>query len=93
MDLKGNLYFCGLKKDMINVAGNNVYPKKLERMIKINRMVNDVSIVREESVLQGQVVGATIRLFNNSFHHQSAVKNWCVENINNILLPKIWLFE
>jgi len=93
MDLQGNIYFCGLKKDMINVAGNNVYPKKLERMIKINRMVREVSIFREESVLQGQVVGATIRLYDNSFNQQSAVKNWCYENINNILLPKIWLFE
>jgi long-chain acyl-CoA synthetase len=93
MDLEGNLYFCGLKKDMINVAGNNVYPKKLERMIKINKMVSEVNIFREESVLQGQVVGATIRLFDNSFKQQSAVKNWCLENINNILLPKIWLFE
>jgi long-chain acyl-CoA synthetase len=93
VDLQGNLYFCGLKKDMINVAGNNVYPKKLERMIKINKMVSEVNIFREESVLQGQVVGATIRLFNNSFQHQSALRNWCYENINNILLPKIWLFE
>ena len=93
MDLQGNLYFCGLKKDMINVAGNNVYPKKLERMIKINKLVSEVNIFREESVLQGQVVGATIRLSDNSFHQQNALKNWCYENINNILLPKIWLFE
>jgi long-chain acyl-CoA synthetase len=93
MDLQGNLYFCGLKKDMINVAGNNVYPKKLERMIRINRMVSEVNIFRGESVLQGQVVGATIRLYDNSFNKQSEVKNWCYENINNILLPKIWQFE
>ncbi len=93
MDLQGNLYFCGLKKDMINVAGNNVYPKKLERMIKINKMVDDVRIFREESVLQGQVVGATIRLIDNSFQQQNAVRDWCYENINNILLPKKWLFE
>jgi long-chain acyl-CoA synthetase len=93
MDIQGNLYFCGLKKDMINVAGNNVYPRKLERMISINKMVKEVSIFREESILQGQIVGATIKLHDNSFHHQNAVKNWCYENINNILLPKIWLFE
>ncbi len=56
-------------------------------------MVSEVNIFREESVLQGQVVGATIRLSDNSFHQQNALKNWCYENINNILLPKIWLFE
>jgi hypothetical protein len=62
-------------------------------MIRINRMVREVSIFREESVLQGQVVGATIKLYDNSFHQQNEVKNWCYENINNILLPKMWLFE
>jgi long-chain acyl-CoA synthetase len=93
MDLNGQLYFVGLKKDMINVAGNNVYPKKLERMIKINKKVSDVTVFREDSVLQGQVVGATIRLLDNSYNMQEDVKKWCFENINNILLPKIWLFE
>ncbi len=28
---KGYIFFKGLKKNMINVAGNNVYPKELER--------------------------------------------------------------
>jgi long-chain acyl-CoA synthetase len=92
-DLKGNIYFCGLKKDMINVAGNNVYPKKLERMIKINRMVSNVKVFCEESIIQGHVVGAKIQLRDTSDKAKEDLKNWCFENINNVLLPKIWLFE
>jgi long-subunit acyl-CoA synthetase (AMP-forming) len=92
-DLKGNIYFCGLKKNMINVAGNNIYPKKLERMIKINKMVNSVKVFCEESIIQGHVVGAKIQLNNTSDKAKEELKNWCFENINNILLPKIWLFE
>ena len=61
-DLKGNIYFCGLKKNMINVAGNNVYPKKLERMIKINKKVNNVKVFCEDVNYQGHVVGAKIQL-------------------------------
>ena len=92
-DIQGNIFFCGLKKNMINVAGHNVYPKKLERMIKINRLVREVNVFREESVIQGHVVGATFRLHDKSVKAQEEVKNWCHENINNILLPKIWQFE
>jgi long-chain acyl-CoA synthetase len=92
-DMKGNVYFCGLKKNMINVAGNNVYPKKLERLLKINKMVTEVKVFHEESLVQGQVVGARLRLHNNSERTQHAVKKWCYENLNNVLLPKIWLFE
>ncbi|MBN2481041.1 MAG: acyl--CoA ligase [Bacteroidales bacterium] len=92
-DLQGNIYFCGLKKNMINVAGNNVYPKKLERMIRINKNVDDIKVYSEESVLQGQVVGARIRLKNASRSMEEELKKWCYDNINHILLPKIWLFE
>jgi long-chain acyl-CoA synthetase len=93
MDLHGNIYFCGLIKEMINVAGNNVYPRKLERMLKINKSVDDVKIFQQDSVLQGQVVGASVKLHENSYEMQDTFKKWCFENINNILLPKIWLFE
>jgi long-chain acyl-CoA synthetase len=92
-DIKGNIYFCGLKKDMINVAGNNVYPKKLERMIKINKKVSDIQVFSEESLIQGHIVGARIRLRDPSDRAQDELKAWCHENINNILLPKKWLFE
>ena len=92
-DLSGNIYFCGLKKNMINVAGNNVYPLKLERMMGINRNVQQVKISGEESVLQGQIVIAAIRLRDRSPQKQEEFKRWCFENINNIILPKIWNFE
>ena len=92
-DIKGYIYFCGLKKDMINVAGNNVYPKKLERLIKINKQVTEVKVFSEESVLQGHMVGANIRLHDASEKAQEELKRWCYENINKIILPKIWMFE
>ena len=92
-DLRGNIYFSGLKKDMINVAGNNVYPKKLERMIKINKKVASVKVFCEEAVLQGYVVGANIQLHDDSETSQEELKKWCHENINNIQLPRIWRFN
>lgn len=92
-DKDGYIYFCGLKKNMINVAGNNVYPMKLARMMKINRNVADIKIHSENSVLQGQIVSATIRLSDSSFAAQQEFKKWCFENINTVILPKIWLFE
>jgi len=92
-DTKGYIYFSGLKKNMINVAGNNVYPKKLERMMKINKNVDDVKIYSEESVLQGQIVSSIIKLNDSSIKAQLEFKKWCSDNINNTILPKIWLFE
>jgi acyl-CoA synthetase (AMP-forming)/AMP-acid ligase II len=75
------------------VAGNNVYPKKLERMIKTNKNVAEINIFKEDSVLQGHVVGAKIRLHKSTEKSQQEFKNWCLENINIAILPKKWLFE
>ncbi len=92
-DKQGFIYFTGLKKDMINVAGNNVYPKKLERLMKINKNASSVKIYSEDSVLQGQIVGSVIKLIDSSTKAQLDYKKWCFDNINNTILPKIWLFE
>jgi len=92
-DTEGYIYFSGLKKNMINVAGNNVYPKKLERMMKTNKSVVDVKIYSENSLLQGQIVGSIIKLNDSSTKAQMEFKKWCSENITNSILPKIWLFE
>lgn len=93
IDSNGFVYFCGLKKNMINVAGNKVYPKKLERMMKAYHNVIDVKIFSENSLLQGQIVSSKIKLKDSSINAQNEFKKWCFDNINNLILPKIWLFE
>jgi acyl-coenzyme A synthetase/AMP-(fatty) acid ligase len=62
-------------------------------MIKINSRVSDINVFSEESVIQGHVVGARIRLRDPSEKAQHELKDWCHENINNILLPRKWLFD
>jgi acyl-CoA synthetase (AMP-forming)/AMP-acid ligase II len=92
-DKQGYIYFRGLKKDMINVAGNNVYPKKLERLMKWHKNVLDVKIFGADSTLQGQIVNAKIKLRKTSEKAKHEFKRWCYTNITNLILPKIWLFE
>lgn len=90
---EGYFYFNGLKKGMINMAGTNVYPKKLERLIKLNQKVLTVDIYSEASILQGQTVGARIKLRETSKKSQEEIKSWCFKNINSNILPKFWSFE
>lgn len=92
-DKNNFIYYCGLKKDMINVAGNNVYPKRLERMMSLNQNVYYVKVSGEDSILQGQIVHAQIKLLKNSEKTRNDYKKWCLKNINNTTLPKHWQFE
>jgi acyl-CoA synthetase (AMP-forming)/AMP-acid ligase II len=51
---RGFIYLTDAKKDMNNVAGNNVY-QKLERLMKINKNASSVKIYSEDSVLQDRL--------------------------------------
>lgn len=93
IDERGYLYFRGLKKNMINVGGNKIYPKWLERMVGNHENVQSSQVFNENSIIQGQSAGIKIRLKNNTIKQQEAVRSWCFNNINNNLLPRTWLFE
>jgi len=92
IDGDGFIYYCGLKKSMINVAGNKVFPKKIERLIRVNKNVVDVTAFSEESALQGQILGIKVKLRDNSLKSQDEFKNWCLENITITIIPK-WIFS
>jgi long-chain acyl-CoA synthetase len=92
-DTKGNIYFCGLKKNMINIAGNKLYPQKLIRLFKMHKNVISADIRCETSLLQGNTPNTTVRLRNNDRKYQEEFKLWCFQNINNTLLPKTWIFD
>jgi len=89
---KGYIQFKGLKKNMYNVAGNNVYPKELERLLKMNQQVHHVNIFKEHSELQGDIVGADVELNSPSDNNIKSFKEWCNKNITNFKLPRVLNF-
>ena len=89
---KGYIQYKGLKKQMYNVAGNNVFPNELERLMKMYKDVKDVQIYKENSELQGDIVCAQVELGRPSEKNIENFKKWCVKNITNYKLPKVWEF-
>lgn len=63
VDELGNHYFKGLKKDMLLVGGNNVYPREVERIIFAIGGVVSVSVFRSGQTNKGSdIAGAKIVL-------------------------------
>ena len=89
LDSEGYVYFKGLKKRMLNVAGHNVYPKEVERYIMMNDNVKNAHIYGEWRELEGHLVKAKIELKNNALEKQKEFKKWCMENITHYKIPKI----
>jgi len=93
IDKNGNVYFCGLKKKMINVGGINVYPLYVERLIKKHPNVEKITIFSEKSEIFGDIPCAIIDLKINSQNHIEEFKQWCKKNINNSILPIKMIFN
>ncbi len=54
-DEDGFYYFLGRKDDMINVAGENVYPKEVEDVLLRHPNLRDVAVVRAPHPVKGAV--------------------------------------
>jgi long-chain acyl-CoA synthetase len=61
-DEDGYFYFVGRRDDLINVGGENVYPKEVEQVLLRHPAVADVAVVGAPHPLRGQVPVAFIVL-------------------------------
>ncbi len=61
-DADGYYYFVGRSDDLINVAGENVYPKEVEQLLLRHPAVRDVAVVAGEHEVKGAVPVAFVVL-------------------------------
>ena len=61
-DADNYFYFVGRKDDMINVGGENVYPKEVEDILMQHEAVRDVAVVSVPHEVKGEVPVAFIVL-------------------------------
>lgn len=88
----GYLFFKGLKKRMLNIAGNKVYPSELERLMKKNHNVREVEVSGDPDELLGEKVRARVRLRNNTPEAQDLCRQWCLDNITRYKVPRVFDF-
>ncbi len=92
LDNDGYLYLKGIKKNMVNLGGNKVFPAETEKLIKKNNNVMSCDIKGVETNGMGIVVSAKIHLRNNTAESQIALKKWCRNTITSYKIPTEWVF-
>jgi acyl-coenzyme A synthetase/AMP-(fatty) acid ligase len=86
------VYFDGLKKRMFNIAGKNVYPAEVERLVALNENVVNVTITAQPNGIFGDKLLGTVLLRDGSREQQKLFHDWCVEHITQFKLPRQWTF-
>lgn len=86
-DEKGFLYLIDRKKDMIVVAGFNVYPNEVESVISSHPMVHEVAVVGASSTHAGEVVKAFIVRKDDSLTKEKVIA-YCKDRLTSYKVPK-----
>ena len=92
MDEDGHLYILGLKKEMLIVKGQNIYPSDVEAVLLAHHKVAEVAVVGIPDEVRGEVVGAAVRLKAGETATEQEIKKFCLERIANYKVPKKVIF-
>ena len=87
MDHHGYLYLVDRKKDIIVVAGYNVYPNEIESVIAQHPMVFEVAVVGESRKHAGEVVKAFIVKKDESLTKDKVIA-YCKDRLTSYKIPK-----
>ncbi|HZW85190.1 MAG TPA: AMP-binding protein, partial [Nitrososphaerales archaeon] len=93
MDEDGYLYIVDRKKDMINVGGQNVYPREVEEVLFEHPLVKEAAVIGIPDPYMGETVKAFVVLKDpsTSATAQEAITAFCRDRLAKYKVP--WKYE
>ena len=93
IDKEGYLYIKGRIKDMIIVAGLNVYSPEVEHVIAEHPKVKEVAVVGVPDKLRGEAVKAVVVLKEDEQTQDRDIRAFCRERLIHFKVPQIVEFR
>ena len=90
LDEDGFLYLMGRSDDVINVAGEKVYPRDIEHVLFQHPEVHDVAVVGVKNDSKGQSVKAFIVPREKRGVDVKALKRFCITELPAAFVPRIY---
>ncbi len=88
VDEDGYLYLTGMKKDMIILKGQNIYPADIEEVLCRHDKVAGAAVVGIPDRLRGEIVGAVVKLKEGATASEQELRNFCQARLADYKLPK-----
>ncbi len=88
MDEDGYFYILDRKKDMINVAGLNVYPREIEEVLYSHPKIAEAALIGVNEGLKGEVPKAFVALKEGVEMTREEVIAYCREKLADYKIPK-----
>ena len=92
IDEDGYLFLSGMKKDMIILKGQNIYPGDIEEVLCSYYKVAKAYVVGIPDKLRGEIVGAIIKLKRRFTATEQEIRSFCQIRLADYKLPKKIIF-
>ncbi len=92
VDEDGEVFILGLKKDMIIVKGQNVFPMDIEAVLRMHPGVAEAVVVGVPDELRGERVKAVVSLKDGLAATERELQEFCRERLANYKVPKKVVF-
>jgi long-chain acyl-CoA synthetase len=87
-DEDGELYILGLKKDIIIVKGQNVYPVDIETVLCSHPYIVEAAAVGIPEETRGEKIRAVVVLRDGFSVKETELQNFCRQHLANYKVPK-----
>ena len=88
LDEDGFLYITGRIKEMLIIAGENVFPREIEEVLMNHPDVIAAGGVGRRDVARGEVAVAFVELAEGATFDEQKLRSWCRETIAQFKVPK-----
>lgn len=88
IDREGYLYITGRKKEMLIIAGENVFPREIEEALNRHPAVKDSGVVGRRDDVRGELPVAFVELKEGATLNESEIRAFLRERIAGYKVPR-----
>jgi long-chain acyl-CoA synthetase len=88
LDADGHLYITGRHKEMLIIAGENVFPREIEEVLNQHPSVRASGVVGEMDDLRGEVAVAAVEMVDDLPFDEDELRRWVRERIGPARTPR-----
>jgi long-chain acyl-CoA synthetase len=92
IDEDGELFILGLKKDMILIKGQNIYPIDIEAVLHSHPKVVEAAVVGIPDELRGERIRGVVSLKDGQVVTERELQDFCRQHLANYKVPKQIIF-
>lgn len=88
IDEDGYLYITGRKKEMLIIAGENVFPREIEEVLNRHESVHASAVIGKRDESRGEVAIAFVEMEGDAAFDEGVLKSFCRQHMAGFKVPK-----